>query len=326
ISPTGSGKSLTFFLPFLWDKSGITLLVCPLQLLGDQHSSSTLLKKLGIQAVNLTSLTATDSVFKDIGKGVYQLIIASPEYIAEDTRFSRLWRSTNFTQWGDFWKAYRNLCFLRFILPSAVVLAVSATLPAGVLTEIKSLLGLKDDVQLIRRSNDRPNIELVVCQMQFTLRSLFDLAFLVPLGLTKSMIILPKFMLFMESKELCQKAALFLRRRLPPDLEHKVVWVHADMSRDHNQKALARLRSSEIYGVVCTDVAGMGIDIPDVELVVQYQLPVSLSVLWQRLGRAARDPKRHARGVVLVEKKHFEEDKERRRKAAETRQANKRRR
>jgi superfamily II DNA helicase RecQ len=63
ISPTGSGKSLTCFLPFIWQKTGITLLICPLQLLGEQHSTSSLLEKLGVKSVNLTALTANDSVF-----------------------------------------------------------------------------------------------------------------------------------------------------------------------------------------------------------------------------------------------------------------------
>jgi superfamily II DNA/RNA helicase len=143
------------------------------------------------------------------------------------------------------------------VIPSAVILALSATLPHAVLTEIQSLLGLPRDVQIIRRSNDRSNISLVVRQMSHTLASLHDLAFIVPPGFCASSPPPPKFMLFMEMKDLCQRGATFLRRRLPLDLRHKIVWVHADMSRDHNQKALDRLRAGEIYGIVCTDVAGM---------------------------------------------------------------------
>jgi hypothetical protein len=66
ISPTGSGKSLTCFLPFIWQQTGVSLLICPLQLLGEQHAGSLLLHKLGIKSINLTARTASDSVFKVI--------------------------------------------------------------------------------------------------------------------------------------------------------------------------------------------------------------------------------------------------------------------
>jgi superfamily II DNA helicase RecQ len=203
---------------------------------------------------------------------VYQLIVASLEYIAEDSRFLCLWRSSAFTsrvkrlifdeahcisQWGDFRKTYKNLCFLRYIMPTAVVLVLSATLPPLILTEIQSLLGLPHNVPIIRHSNDRHNISLIVHQMQHTLRSLHNLAFLFPLGFNSSSQPPRKFMVFMETKDLCQRATRFLWQRLPQDQKNKVVWVHVDMSCDHNQKALAQLRAGEIYGIVCTDVAGM---------------------------------------------------------------------
>jgi superfamily II DNA/RNA helicase len=125
------------------------------------------------------------------------------------------------------------------------------------MTEVQSLLGLNNKVRVVHRSNDRPNIALVVREMLYSVRSLHDIAFLAPLKLDYSTRSPRKFMLFMQSKSLCEKAALFLRARIPPELIHKIVWVHSDMSRDHNQNALARLRTGEIFGIVCTDVAGM---------------------------------------------------------------------
>lgn len=64
VSPTGSGKSLSFLMPFIWQHLGVCILISPLQLLGSQHASHSALKKLGIQAINLTSETATDKSFK----------------------------------------------------------------------------------------------------------------------------------------------------------------------------------------------------------------------------------------------------------------------
>lgn len=142
-------------------------------------------------------------------------------------------------------------------MPSAVVFVLSATLPTPVLSEVKASLGLPREIQTIRRSNDRHNIALVVRQMQHSVRSLQDLAFLFPEPNSPNPKRSRKFMVFMESKDLCERATAFLWLRLPRSERHKVVWVHADMSREHNRETLELLRAGEIYGIVCTDVAGM---------------------------------------------------------------------
>ncbi|QRW07800.1 Helicase conserved C-terminal domain [Ceratobasidium sp. AG-Ba] len=77
------------------------------------------------------------------------------------------------------------------------------------------------------------------------------------------------------------------------------------MSSGFNNRAMEKLKSGELFGIVCTDVAGMGIDIPDIDLVVQYQLPKKFCILFQRMGRAARGYGRTARVVVIVEPKYF---------------------
>jgi superfamily II DNA helicase RecQ len=234
---------------------------------------------------------------KDIAHGAYQLVVASPEYIEQDTRFrTRLWDSVDFRNsvqrvifdevhcmldWGDFRPSYRRLSFLHPLIPHATIFALSATLTPTMVAEVKSLLGLSS-VELIRLSNNRQNITYITKKMAHTQQSLHDLAFLVPPSFTPES---PpqKFMVFMKSKILCERAAEFLRQRLPTALRDRIVWVHADMTRSFNERALGNLRDGLIYGIVCTDVAGMvslpiiviyyyssysccfqGIDIPDV--------------------------------------------------------------
>ncbi|KDQ16393.1 hypothetical protein BOTBODRAFT_107434 [Botryobasidium botryosum FD-172 SS1] len=102
ILPTGSGKTLTFWMYFIWIKTGITLIISPLKSLGDQHSSAQELRALGIQAIHLTK---------------YQVVITSPETVASEPRFEDLWTNPNFckkvtriifdeahciSEWGDF--------------------------------------------------------------------------------------------------------------------------------------------------------------------------------------------------------------------------------
>lgn len=64
ISPTGSEKTLPFHMPFLWQKTGVTIIISPLNALSDQQASDSALVKLRIIALSLTALTATDKVFK----------------------------------------------------------------------------------------------------------------------------------------------------------------------------------------------------------------------------------------------------------------------
>jgi superfamily II DNA helicase RecQ len=209
---------------------------------------------------------------QDIASGRYQLIVASPEYVEQDSRFRRyLWDSANFRKqvtrivfdeahcvmdWGDFRPAYNRLCFIRPFLPHATFLALSATLSPLMVTELKRLLGLYD-VEVIRRSNDRHNISLVVKQMKHTLHSLHDLAFLIPPGFNDPSHPPRKFMLFMRSKKQCQQAGRFLRARLAPELQDRVIWVHSEMTSGFNERAMVKLRNGDVYGIVCTDVAGM---------------------------------------------------------------------
>lgn len=74
VSPTSSGKTSTLWMPVLWEKEGITLIISPLKALGGQHSAAPELPKIpGAEAVNLTAETATDEVFKVSRSSVSEL-------------------------------------------------------------------------------------------------------------------------------------------------------------------------------------------------------------------------------------------------------------
>ncbi|KDQ12173.1 hypothetical protein BOTBODRAFT_92577, partial [Botryobasidium botryosum FD-172 SS1] len=330
VMPTGSGKTLIFWMPLIWRKSGITLLISPLQSLGDQHKAAAELDTLGITSIHLTSETATDEVFKKIAREEYQVIITSPETINSDPRFDELWENPSFckkvdriifdeahciSEWGDFRPDYRKLCRLIYICLNAIFLLASATMPSAVLKDVKYCLHLPERTITIFLSNDRPNISLDVRPILHSQKSLFDVAFLIPSGMTVDSPPPRKFMLFMNTKALCESAAKMLRKRLPPALRCRVVWVHADMSRGFVRRMLEALKTGEIYGVCCTDTAGMGIDNPDIALVVQYQAAKSLCVLMQRFGRGARDPRLKAAAILFIEPKHlvwFQDEKKKR--------------
>ncbi|KDQ05810.1 hypothetical protein BOTBODRAFT_122245, partial [Botryobasidium botryosum FD-172 SS1] len=129
---------------------------------------------------------------------------------------------------------------------------------------------LPEETTIIFQFNDCPNITLDVRPIIHPQRTLFGLAYLIPASMMETSPAPKKFMLFMNSKALCEAAAKMLHERLPRSLCHQVVWVHADMSREFNRRMLEALRRGDIYGVCCTDTAGMGIDNPDIGMVVQY--------------------------------------------------------
>ncbi|KAG8796673.1 hypothetical protein FRC12_010189 [Ceratobasidium sp. 428] len=142
------------------------------------------------------------------------------------------------------------------MLPNVTFLALSATLTALMVTELKCLLGLYN-MEVVQQSNNHTNIALIARAMEHMLQSLVNIAFLIPFGLTLDSDKPPRFVLFMCSKKQCKHATRFLCSRLPPELQDKIVWVHAERTNGFNKRAMAKLKSGELLGIVCTDVAGM---------------------------------------------------------------------
>ncbi|EGO30026.1 hypothetical protein SERLADRAFT_433958 [Serpula lacrymans var. lacrymans S7.9] len=88
ISPTGSGKTLCFWIPLLFHNR-VMILITPLNILGDKNVDE--LKDINIPAICLKAKSATDKAFKDIAAAKYRVIIVSPERVLSDKRFDILW-------------------------------------------------------------------------------------------------------------------------------------------------------------------------------------------------------------------------------------------
>ncbi|KAF8232106.1 hypothetical protein L208DRAFT_1273804, partial [Tricholoma matsutake] len=85
ISPTGSGKTLMFWIPLLFNNDGIIIIVTALNILGDKNVTE--LEKLDISAANITGDSATDELFNEIEAGKHRVIVVSPEKIMKDNQF-----------------------------------------------------------------------------------------------------------------------------------------------------------------------------------------------------------------------------------------------
>ncbi|KAG2754120.1 P-loop containing nucleoside triphosphate hydrolase protein, partial [Suillus brevipes Sb2] len=312
LSPTGSGKTLTFWIPLLFNNGGITILITPLTILGEKNVTE--LQQVQIPVVNLSAATATDATFEDIATRKFRVVIVSPERILSDRRFDTL-------QWGgDFRPSYAELGRLRWLVPPHVVFHVaSATLPRHVLHDVKSILQMCDHrTTEARRTNDRPNIHLMVIEMLDPLNSMHDLKRVLKFDGDSPP---PKFMVFCNERKETERLCEFARSEAPSSMANKLVWFHSGMSANFRAEMIENLRQGEIWGIFCTDAAGMGLDLRDIALVIQWKYTSSLCTLWQRLGRAARDISTEATGIYLVEPQYIDHQKEKTRARADARTA-----
>ncbi|KAJ3553995.1 hypothetical protein NM688_g3330 [Phlebia brevispora] len=320
---TGMGKTLSFFIPSLFRANGIQLIVTALNVLGKQNEAS--LEAAGIRAISISADTAIDSNFRDIEEGKYRIVIISPEQLMKaGGGFERLMRKPAFaakidsvvfdeahciSEWGSFRPEYRDVMQLRYRLPNTSFVFASATFTPSILADIKRSFNLTQDrLTHIHRSNDRPNIHIAVRKILYSLSSFLDLAFLVPDGWKDGDPPPPKFVIFFDSISDAVNAGRFLRKRLPPEYRHKIKWFHSDMSSRYKETAVEDLREGRIWGLCATDSFGMGVDLPDILLVIQWRLSCKMTTLWQRLGRGARNKTLEAVAIIFVEAKYFDDE------------------
>jgi superfamily II DNA helicase RecQ len=190
-------------------------------------------------------------------------------------------------------------------------MALSATIPPAALTWIHRNLHLHWPTQLVKESIDRPNIFLAAAPIRSPIDSYKDLDFLIPdydpeAPWNWHPSDVEKTMVFMDSIAGTQKVVRHLKKRLPQRYRNAPVVrayssILSEETRDNNMKAFM---DGKLRIMVCTDAAGMGVDIKDVVRVVQYKTPVGqgFDTLWQRFGRCARDAEVSGVALLLYEK------------------------
>ncbi|KAH6891607.1 P-loop containing nucleoside triphosphate hydrolase protein [Coprinopsis sp. MPI-PUGE-AT-0042] len=90
-------------------------------------------------------------------------------------------------------------------------------------------------------------------------------------------------------------------------LKDKATYFHSTMTSDYREDQCKLFLDSAIWGLFCTDAFGMGMDIPDVDIVIQWKATCDMCMLWQRFGRVARGWGCTGVAILLVEKKNTDD-------------------
>lgn len=288
IMPTGAGKSLCYQLPALVHSQCVVVISPLIALMKDQVRKLT---NLGIAAGTLCSdqsLAEVAEVTKQIERGGPFVLFVSPERLGRPEFLPWLQRRSIclfaideahcLSQWGhDFRPHYRQLACLRRIHPQTPILAVTATATARVQNDIATELGLRTPFYFRHRQiRDNLFLQTQTCGSQEE-KVLWLRALLVKQPSHRVLIYCGT------RKQTEEVADALAQDRLP------VAHYHGGLSAKVRERAQLGFDRGHRPILVATNAFGMGVDYPDIRLIVHFQMPASLESLDQEIGRAGRD-------------------------------------
>lgn len=282
--PTGGGKSITFQVPAL-AQEGICIVVTPLiALMKDQVDN---LRRVGIKATAVYSGMSRTEIIVQLENcifGDYKFLYVSPERLGTEIFRIKLQamkvcllvidESHCISQWGyDFRPSYLSIADIRDLLPGVPVLALTATATPEVVRDIQEKLHFKEK-NVFQKSFARKNLAYIVRHTENKVDTLIYILGKIP-GTA---------IVYVRNRKRTKEIATLLQQAgVSAD------FFHAGLNRDEKTLRQARWKNNECRVIVSTNAFGMGIDKPDVRLVVHIDMPGSLEEYYQEAGRAGRD-------------------------------------
>lgn len=293
LMPTGGGKSITFQVPAL-ALDGVCIVITPLiALMKDQVDH---LKAKGISAAAIYSGMTRNEILKTLENAVFgaiKLLYVSPERIGSPlfqkkvshmrVSFITVDEAHCISQWGyDFRPAYLQIINLRKIKPEVPILALTATATLKVIDDIQQCLAFHEK-NVFRMSFERKNLAYVVriaadkeAKLVHILHAVSGCA-----------------IVYVRSRKKTKEIAQLLQ-------ENNITATPYHAGLEHVTKTIRQEEwmSNKVRVMVATNAFGMGIDKPDVRLVIHIDGPDSIEAYFQEAGRAGRDGKK-AYAVLL---------------------------
>lgn len=297
LMPTGGGKSITFQVPAL-AQPGLCLVITPLiALMKDQVRN---LRDRGIKALAVYSGMTREEIVVALENcifGDYKFLYISPERLDTDIFRAKLRNmkinmitvdeSHCISQWGyDFRPAYLKISEIRELLPTVPVLALTATATPEVVKDIQTKLGFREDSRIFRMSFERKNLAYIVRNTESKQEELLHILN----SVSGSAIVYTR-----NRKRTREVAELLVNNEIT------ATFYHAGLNNDVKDQWQKSWLSGESRVMVATNAFGMGIDKPDVRLVIHVDLPDSPEAYFQEAGRAGRDGQK-AYAVLLYAK------------------------
>ena len=284
ILPTGGGKSLCYQVPGLI-LEGVCLVISPLiSLMNDQTEQ---LRNKGIKALTIKSKATTDeivSLFDNLKFGKYKFLYLSPERLQSDLVIQKI-KEINInliavdeahciSEWGhDFRPSYRLIYKVRDLLPNINMIALTATATKKVVDDIIENLNLSK-TSIFKKSFYRNNLAYQIIKNENKLGKLEQIFKKNPFPT----------IIYVNSRKKTEDISNFINAK-----GYLSTFYHGGMTNESKTIAFDSWMNEDRLIMVATNAFGMGIDKPNVKVVIHLDLPTSIENYVQEAGRAGRN-------------------------------------